>query len=357
MIQFFRRIRRNQIMSNDTSKYIKYAIGEILLVVIGILIALQIDNWNEQRIENNQIKKVHERIMIDIDDDIYDLRRVVSLWKGREPVFNKVISDSITADLLDLGLSRILTGPKPYTNLNKSGVEQLKAMNVKDQLSLNIIEVYDLMENFAVIPYEKSIDEASDELVDIFRDNYAWYPEYMSKTIMQDNSSKELQDYFLHNPEYRHRIIAAYQIIYVNYVPFLESYIGVLERLSLSLKKKYDDNFIEINKEELEQYAGTYKVSEIQGLPLGMDLGIQINELGSIDAYSNYLRLSPIKDSLSYIDLFYKGGHTFYSNANRELLTFEKGDDNSFQSFTMTLEATGIKVMIKSIRVNDVTVK
>ena len=49
MIKFFRKIRQNLIMENKKGKYFKYAIGEIVLVVIGILIALQINNWNEQR--------------------------------------------------------------------------------------------------------------------------------------------------------------------------------------------------------------------------------------------------------------------------------------------------------------------
>ena len=49
MIKLFRNIRQNLIMENKTGKYLKYAIGEIILVVIGILIALQINNWNEVR--------------------------------------------------------------------------------------------------------------------------------------------------------------------------------------------------------------------------------------------------------------------------------------------------------------------
>ncbi len=49
MIKFFRHIRYNLMEQNKTGKYLKYAIGEIILVVIGILIALQINNWNEAR--------------------------------------------------------------------------------------------------------------------------------------------------------------------------------------------------------------------------------------------------------------------------------------------------------------------
>ncbi len=50
MIKFFRHIRQSLIMKNQTGKYFKYAIGEIVLVVVGILIALQINNWNQNRL-------------------------------------------------------------------------------------------------------------------------------------------------------------------------------------------------------------------------------------------------------------------------------------------------------------------
>lgn len=54
MIKFFRKIRQNLLSEGKTEKYFKYAIGEIILVVIGILIALQINNWNENRINSNE---------------------------------------------------------------------------------------------------------------------------------------------------------------------------------------------------------------------------------------------------------------------------------------------------------------
>jgi hypothetical protein len=51
MIKFFRKIRQNLLLEGKTGKYLKYAIGEIVLVVIGILIALQINNWHDHRKE------------------------------------------------------------------------------------------------------------------------------------------------------------------------------------------------------------------------------------------------------------------------------------------------------------------
>ncbi len=49
MIPLFRKIRKKMADDNKPMKYARYAIGEIILVVIGILIALQINNWNEER--------------------------------------------------------------------------------------------------------------------------------------------------------------------------------------------------------------------------------------------------------------------------------------------------------------------
>jgi len=70
MFKIFRHIRKTLISENQMGKYFKYAIGEILLVVIGILIALQINNWNQNR--RDQIKAIdyHERLIQDLDDVI-----------------------------------------------------------------------------------------------------------------------------------------------------------------------------------------------------------------------------------------------------------------------------------------------
>lgn len=56
MFTFFKKIRRQLILAESTHRYLLYAFGEILLVVIGILIALQVNNWNEQRKQDERFK-------------------------------------------------------------------------------------------------------------------------------------------------------------------------------------------------------------------------------------------------------------------------------------------------------------
>ncbi|OIQ36862.1 MAG: hypothetical protein BM563_09875 [Bacteroidetes bacterium MedPE-SWsnd-G1] len=77
MIKFFRKIRQNLLMENKTGKYLKYAIGEIILVVIGILIALQVNNWNEQRKIKSLLSDYKESLLTDLNQDIIVLKQII----------------------------------------------------------------------------------------------------------------------------------------------------------------------------------------------------------------------------------------------------------------------------------------
>lgn len=70
MIKFFRKIRYGFMEQNKTGKYLKYAIGEIVLVVIGILIALQINNWNTERIEKKSERQILENLKTEFENAV-----------------------------------------------------------------------------------------------------------------------------------------------------------------------------------------------------------------------------------------------------------------------------------------------
>ena len=68
MIKFFREIRQNLIIENKSTKYFKYAVGEIILILVDILIAAQINNWNEHKKRNQEettiLKSLHENLIL-----------------------------------------------------------------------------------------------------------------------------------------------------------------------------------------------------------------------------------------------------------------------------------------------------
>lgn len=83
MIKFFRKIRKNLLTDGKTGKYFKYAIGEILLVVIGILIALSINNWNENKKSERQIKMHLNSLVEAINQDKEYLNQTAILHEFR----------------------------------------------------------------------------------------------------------------------------------------------------------------------------------------------------------------------------------------------------------------------------------
>ncbi|RLD25505.1 MAG: hypothetical protein DRI75_13260 [Bacteroidetes bacterium] len=79
MIKFFRKIRYNLMEENKTGKYFKYAIGEIVLVVIGILIALSINNWNENNKNKAQTRLYLEALNLEIQSNITYLKNSIDI--------------------------------------------------------------------------------------------------------------------------------------------------------------------------------------------------------------------------------------------------------------------------------------
>jgi hypothetical protein len=79
MIKFFRKIRQNLLTEGKTGKYLKYAIGEIVLVVIGILIALSINNWNELRKTNNNQEKYLKLLKVESLKNLNEVNRYKDL--------------------------------------------------------------------------------------------------------------------------------------------------------------------------------------------------------------------------------------------------------------------------------------
>jgi len=92
MIKVFRHIRQRLLSEGKTGKYFKYAIGEIVLVVIGILIALSINNWNENRINSNKERTILANIHKEFIENKIQLERVVKGHRKEHRSSAKIIS-------------------------------------------------------------------------------------------------------------------------------------------------------------------------------------------------------------------------------------------------------------------------
>ena len=90
MLGIFRHIRRKLMEQNKIRTYLLYAVGEILLVVIGILIALQVNNWNEERIIQNQMHDYYQEINEEILENISQSEYITA---------NTILSEKITKSL------------------------------------------------------------------------------------------------------------------------------------------------------------------------------------------------------------------------------------------------------------------
>ncbi len=151
MVKIFNRIRQQLLTENKTGRYVKYAIGEILLVVVGILIALQVNNWNEYKKDRKQEKKVLKELLTSLEHN-----------------YGRMIADSVnrsdwnqSSDIVIRSLERgnpysdsmnfhFQNARKPGTNLSLSyaGYESLKNVGydiiTSDTLRKTIVELFEL---------------------------------------------------------------------------------------------------------------------------------------------------------------------------------------------------------------------
>jgi hypothetical protein len=112
MLRFFRQIRQRLLTENRFSKYLLYAVGEIMLVVIGILIALQVDNWNEDRkILNREILILND-IRDEIEGNIPLLKTVIEQdelsFNANEELLKIIDDDDLFSATNDSVFSRLI---------------------------------------------------------------------------------------------------------------------------------------------------------------------------------------------------------------------------------------------------------
>jgi len=173
MIKFFRKIRQNLLVEGKTWKYLKYAIGEIVLVVIGILIALQVNNWNQDRILKKQEQLLLEEINAEFKYNKIELESNLLRYGQARSSLSKIIAlfpidvQSVNLDSLAIFLDQThFVGNFDYSNIS---VEKMRGAATSDIISNEELRNSLLQWDVILLDYL----EAEKRAIDYFHERYA----------------------------------------------------------------------------------------------------------------------------------------------------------------------------------------
>ena len=186
MIKFFRKIRKTLLSEGKTGKYFKYAIGEIILVVIGILIALQINTWNEERgsknLERQLLSEMHNELEVDYSHFKKKIANSRTKLEATQSLI-KVIDQKIPYhDSLNVTFSKVViyTSFFPSTSTHETITNTGISILSNDTLRLKIQQLYNTTYKFVVSVDEWRADFYFSEIasfnIDYFKEFSWWDP-------------------------------------------------------------------------------------------------------------------------------------------------------------------------------------
>lgn len=238
-MRFFNSIRLKLLNKSKTTKYLKYAIGEIVLVVIGILIALQINNWNNKRLERLEEVKILISVMNDLENTIKEFK-FLNLVRDKVLFASKniyEISDSIEIDKNKLDSLIAETFYRPTFNNTLGTIELLFSSG-----RINMIR-NDSIREF-LIAWPGYIDDMTEEevyAVTLFQDSY--YPIISKYLMVSDVVNQNLSTSFFG---------AKVENEHFSSIPFESDYNGLLNDKSFYNHLRMRASHMEITKRESE---------------------------------------------------------------------------------------------------------
>lgn len=263
MNRLFRKIRLSLINKNKKGDYIKYAIGETFLVVLGILIALQINNWNEQRKDNVYKIKVYAQIQQDLQRDTLFINERIEYYSAKNVRLEEIINREIPKLYYDT------INETNYINCNKcicdltinyffhysdKGYQLLKSLNESnntgnDSLSYLILDFYKA--------YLPSLDFDAQMLTDIMNetiDEFQKYDWYVDWAYYNKVYNKEYLKYIFESEEYRKKCVRYLIYSKSNYLRNLIIYRRyAVQLLKLLDKELFNKEFYERENDFIEK--------------------------------------------------------------------------------------------------------
>lgn len=237
MIHFLRKLRREKTGKNGLGSYLLYAIGEIVLVVAGILIALSINNWNEERTHKKQLRNIFISLEEDIKNDLKNADEVLSYYADFKDEFIDLMEGSMTLESFKAcrQCPYLVTGHRSFI-IEVRGYEALKEFNTgyeEDSLVNQVVQFYttsieDIYTNDQLIRESIAADLVK------WRDQYDWFPDFARQ--VEDNDA--YARYSVSSKEMRNMTAWRYALIYTNYVPRVTEFRKGLLDIQADLDKR-----------------------------------------------------------------------------------------------------------------------
>ncbi|WP_167769607.1 DUF6090 family protein [Gaetbulibacter sp. S0825] len=209
MIKFFRKIRYNFMETGKTGKYFKYAIGEIFLVMIGILLALQVNNWNETRTNEERFMKILKEVRNDLEVDIDRSIRVLERGKEMDSLVNLVLDENLTTEDYLKEENRNLF----WVGLQFSPFDYQKTAFNKFEGFNNVIpQKYETIIS-SINNHYNATGKLYDDLYQIFREQIKDRHDYLANNqnwyylLRMQQTTDEMIDFFLNDPKYKNWIV------------------------------------------------------------------------------------------------------------------------------------------------------
>ena len=189
-----------------TGKYFKYAIGEIILVVIGILIALQINTWNEAKKTKSEMNGIYQSIVDELETDIKTLDEILPDFAWKNKAIKKIINSNPTEEEWKSNDSLFNSFVSTYDfEIAQNRMQQLKSKVGYNQetkeLNNKIVDFY----NKQLIDLNVKLEEHTisfNRNVSYWEENTEWFGDAYSS-----NDLSKLGAYAQDNPIFRNKII------------------------------------------------------------------------------------------------------------------------------------------------------
>ena len=272
MIYFFKMKRWLSIKNQKFFKYSKYAIGEILIVIIGIIVALLLHNWNEKRKDRDYFNKVLAEVERELIMNIETARATLNFYNKADSLTVLVFHDSLTYEhyqnSVGLPSLRNVIFANPATFIKDDAFKKLHVN------SHNITEEQDSVSEDLFFLYndlKDRVDEYSDILTEFIQGNKDYYinsPWYSDHVLAL--SREESYKYFLTSGEYRNRVTRYAELALNVHRMLIEFFdieaVACYRRIHKYLNEKevahIDSLYFEYDANDYKELIGVYNVRD-----------------------------------------------------------------------------------------------